>query len=149
VTHNYFGPKIKNGHVYYDKRSASYWLVIFRRRFTAASTGSDAAAQRDRGTAPQWRYSCFSCGAFYDAGTAIRLRSSSSRQLQSLVFFSRGTRAGDVAPIAGRTRRHWRLFKSQRRRARRGIWVVGLWLINCGEIAQPKGLSSDSRCRCW
>ena len=134
LTSNYFWPTI-NGHPYYDKPLATYWLIVAATWITGAM--NEAAARLPCALAGLLAVGLLiSIGRpLYDLKTGVVAGFILATSF-SFVFFSRNASA-DVETIAGELAALTLFLRHERDPS--GWWVVALWLV-MALTSQMKGL---------
>ena len=134
LTSNYFWPTI-NGHPYYDKPLATYWLVVASTWLTGGM--NEAAARLPCAIAGMLSVAfLIAMGRrLYDLKTGVVAAFILATSF-SFVFFSRNASA-DVETIAGEMAALLLFLRNER--AQDGWWVVALWLV-MALTSQMKGL---------
>jgi 4-amino-4-deoxy-L-arabinose transferase-like glycosyltransferase len=134
LTSNYFWPTI-NGHPYYDKPLATYWLIVASTFVTGGM--NEAAARLPCAIAGLLAVALLiSIGRrLYDRKTGVVAAFILATSF-SFVFYSRSASA-DVETIAGELAALTLFLRYER--AQDGWWVVALWLV-MALTSQMKGL---------
>jgi len=134
LTSNYFWPTI-NGHPYYDKPLATYWLVVASTWLTGGM--NEAAARLPCAIAGMLAVAfLIAMGRrLYDLKTGVVAAFILATSF-SFVFFSRNASA-DVETIAGEMAALLLFLRHER--DQEGWWVVALWIV-MALTSQTKGL---------
>jgi 4-amino-4-deoxy-L-arabinose transferase-like glycosyltransferase len=124
LTHDYFWPTL-NGHVYYDKPLASYWLVVAATRLTGGM--NEAAARLPSAVSGLLAVGLliFLARRLYDLRIAV-VAAFILATSYAFVFYSR-TADADIMTIAGELAALLLFWRN--RESEPGWWVVGLWSL--------------------